>query len=56
MLVSLGANVMSQAAVLWYFFAFAACAAAVAKFGADDKQTQVDASTGIGGRPVSFGS
>jgi O-antigen ligase len=56
-LVSLSANVMSQAAVLWYFFAFAACAAAVAKFGAvEQKQTEVNVSAGVGGRPMSFGS
>jgi O-antigen ligase len=31
--VSLVANVMSQSVVMWYFFAFAACAAAVGGFG-----------------------
>ncbi len=46
-LVSLGANVMSQAVVLWYFFAFAACAAAVAKFGLAEQKN-----AGAGGRPV----
>ncbi len=47
-LVSLVANVMSQAVVLWYLFAFAACAAAVGKFGWIDKQNAKEA----GGRPV----
>jgi putative inorganic carbon (HCO3(-)) transporter len=37
-LVSLVANVMSQAVVLWYFFAFAACAAAVGRFGRSEKK------------------
>ena len=47
-LVSLAANVMSQAVVLWYLFAFAACAAAVGKFGWIDKKNALGAS----GRPA----
>ena len=48
-LVSLVANVMSQAVVLWYLFAFAACAAAVGKFGWIDKRNALRA----GGQPAS---
>jgi putative inorganic carbon (HCO3(-)) transporter len=47
-LVSLVANVMSQAVVLWYLFAFAACAAAVGKFGWIDKRNALRA----GGQPA----
>ena len=47
-LVSLVANVMSQAVVLWYLFAFAACAAAVGKFGWIEKHNAMEA----GGRPA----
>ncbi len=47
-LVSLVANVMSQAVVLWYLFAFAACANAVGRFGWLDKQNALEA----GGRPA----
>ena len=45
---SLVANVMSQAVVLWYLFAFAACAAAVGKFGWIDKRNALRA----GGQPA----
>jgi O-antigen ligase len=47
-LVSLVANVMSQAVVLWYLFAFAACANAVGRFGWLDKKNALEA----GGRPA----
>ena len=47
-LVSLVANVMSQAVVLWYVFAFAACAAAVGRFGWIDKKNALE----VGGRPA----
>jgi O-antigen ligase len=47
-LVSLVANVMSQAVVLWYLFAFAACANAVGRFGWLDKKDALEA----GGRPA----
>jgi hypothetical protein len=47
-LVSLVANVMSQAVVLWYLFAFATCAAAVGKFGWIDKRNALRA----GGQPA----
>jgi O-antigen ligase len=50
-LVSIGANVMSQAVVLWYFFAFAACAAAVTKFGMAEQEA-----SNVGGRPVAVRS
>jgi hypothetical protein len=46
--VSLVANVMSQAVVLWYLFAFAACANAVGRFGWLDKKNALEA----GGRPA----
>jgi hypothetical protein len=36
-IVSLVANVLSQAVVMWYFFAFAACAAAVGGFGRSER-------------------
>ncbi|HET9601270.1 MAG TPA: O-antigen ligase family protein [Acidimicrobiales bacterium] len=47
-LVSLVANVMSQAVVLWYVFAFAACAAAVGRFGWIEKKNALE----VGGRPA----
>ena len=43
LLVSMVANVMSQAVVLWYLFAFAACAAAVGKFGWIEKRNALEA-------------
>jgi putative inorganic carbon (HCO3(-)) transporter len=49
LLVSLVANVMSQAVVLWYLFAFATCAAAVGKFGWIDKRNALR----TGGQPAS---
>ena len=42
-LVSLVANVMSQAVVLWYLFVFAACANAVGRFGWLDKKNALEA-------------
>jgi O-antigen ligase len=49
-LVSLVANVMSQAVVLWYLFAFAACAAAVGRFGWIEKH-EIPLGAG-GGQPT----
>ena len=52
-IVSIVANVMSQAVVMWYFFAFAACAAAVGGFGRSERDRARGRRAAIAGVGVS---